>query len=159
MRLRRVAIGAALTAGLVMVLSSCGALAPADDLTTENVLGEWKLGAGGSTATISMHQDGGFVARSWPSNLLCSPSGATTVGDLEWDDLLTIRGTWQQGTDFPSLLILMPDEGMCSGASWLFDVWEYGTGDYRIQVFLDGVRDPESASDDQSVWISKVPAD
>ncbi|WP_435749020.1 hypothetical protein [Microbacterium sp. PMB16] len=155
MRPRGIVAAATVTTCLLLVLTACVASAPADDLTSDEVVGEWALEAGDHTATISMAEDGTFVARSWPSNLLCVPTRATTVDDLEWDDPLTVHGTWQQGENFPSLLILMADQATCSGPTWAFDVWEFGAGDYRAQVFLDGVSDPEAAGNDQSVWISR----
>lgn len=150
---------AAATAVLVMVLTGCGPQSEAHDLTREDIVGVWSLQVDRSDATISMNGDGTFVARSWPENLLCREAGALKLDDLEWENPSTIHGTWQSGRDFPYLLFLTSDEESCGNASWIFKVWEFGEKDYRFQVFLDGVRDPESASEDQSVWISKIPTD
>lgn len=155
--LRRINAVAAMTLAILLIalLASCASLREADDLKRTEVVGEWKLEASNSRAAISMRDDGTFVARSWPVELLCSETGARTINDLDWGNLRTVRGTWQQGSEFPSLLILMPNVATCSGPTWAFDVWRDG-GDLTSQVFFDGVLDPESADADQSVWITKV---
>ncbi|WEK61152.1 MAG: hypothetical protein P0Y60_17905 [Candidatus Microbacterium colombiense] len=126
----------------------------AEHLTTADVSGTWDLEGADKGATLSMSDDGAFLAESWPANLLCAPTGAATIDDLAWDDPVTVSGTWQVGKQATSLLILMPDGEICK-ATWALKVWEFGEGEYRIELILDGVANPEDAKDDQVAWITK----
>lgn len=146
---------ASTAAGLILIgtLSACSAQI-AFDVSRDQVIGQWVAQEG---LTLTLDPDGSFVAEDWPANLMCEEPGAETIHDLDWADTVTISGTWETPEDDRVYsLMFLPDPGDCDLGSWSSDVWVGDLGGLRLKLFLGSVRDPDTASDEQIVWVNKA---
>lgn len=101
-------------------------------------------------------EDGTFAASSWPRNLLCSARSADSLGDLDWEDRVDFGGSWRSvSPDLVYSLVFSIESGDCARTGWSSNVWNSGSGELELKIFLDSVMDPDSATDDQIFWIRK----
>lgn len=161
MRLTRASLSLTGTGVVIAAaLTGCAVQQAPYDLQAEDVAGFWVLEGIPNEASISMAKDGSFEAASWPANVLCAAAGANTVDEVAWDRPVDFSGTWRMPVEgSPSLLLFSTDSSACSNPTWTLQVWEVGADQYKIEVFLDSVVDPDAAGDDQVLWISKVSPD
>lgn len=137
-------------------LTGCAGGVVANDLDANDVAGVWRVDGGESDAMLSISADGSFSAKSWPENLLCSAAGARDRGDVARAKTIEFTGKWQApDRGAPYMLLFSVDSATCTNSAWALDVWEFDGGQYKMEVFLDSVVDPDTARDDQVLWISK----
>lgn len=91
-----------------------------------------------------LEANGSFMIENWPANLGCVDQKATSVGDIDWQDLRSFGGTWAPGPEgYSSHLSLTFEDVECGGVFWL-DAW-VSDGETVLRKWLNP--DPEDDSE------------
>lgn len=139
-----------------LTLTGCALRNIAYDVDERELVGAWGQESGDHAMSLVISADGTFVASSWPRNLVCSARSADTVEDLNGDDLVDFGGSWRSlSPDLGYSLVFSIESGDCARTGWSSDVWDSGSGELELRIFLDSVMDPDSATDSQIFWMRK----
>ncbi|KJL30408.1 hypothetical protein RS83_00794 [Microbacterium oxydans] len=146
----------ALCAGIVL-LAACSSKEVAREVEASSLHGDWTATHDDSEATLSLKSDGSLDASGWPRNLMCSADGAATVEALTWGDTVDLKGTWRSVSSDLTYALAFSTQGQdCVVTGWSSYVWEDSSGQLALKIFLQSVTDPDSASDNQVLWLTKV---
>ena len=122
---------------LVAGLTSCASRAnPADDVTDEDVTGDWRSRVAPADLVLGVRSDGTYRAERWPLNLACDIPQATSVSDVSWNDTVSIEGRWVLHEGSGASMTFFFPSGVCSGYSPSGSLHVEEDGDLTLSFYL-----------------------
>lgn len=100
----------------IATLTGCSSPEHSVVLQPDQVAGEWRTTPGEHEIELVITQDGKFSSSNWPKSLFCTEVPPRSSADIDWNDRISVSGTWRIANDGQGTIRRMSSSSECKGS-------------------------------------------